>query len=119
MFDPGGQFCQSTGVVSDSSSFQDLSLKVHNYRIMLTSRPVKINDNHSGLLSTQSYNKLMDEAFVIGVPMKALSIMTGDSVSAVCECQEAASGPLALEGQEIPDSVASWSACLIAAAQRL
>jgi transcription termination factor Rho len=51
------------------------------------------NDNHSGLLSLFSYNKGTDEAFVSGIPMKALSLQTGDSVSAVCECQEAASCP--------------------------
>jgi hypothetical protein len=37
--------------------------------------------------------KVTDEAFVSGISMKALSLQTGDSVSAVCECQEAASCP--------------------------
>lgn len=60
---------------------------------MLVSRPVKTNDNYSGLLSLFSYNKGTDEPFVSGIPMKALSIRTGDSVSAVCECQDAASSP--------------------------
>ena len=35
----------------------------------------------------------MDNTFVSGIPMKALSLLTGDSVSAVCECQDAVSGP--------------------------
>ena len=62
-------------------------------KIMFTSRPVKTNYNHSELLSVFSYNKETDEPFVGGIPMKALSIRTGDSVSAVCECQDAVSSP--------------------------
>jgi hypothetical protein len=60
---------------------------------MLASKPVKTNDDHSGLLPALSYNKVTDEPFVNGIAAKALSILTGESVSAVCECQEAASGP--------------------------
>jgi hypothetical protein len=89
----GGQFFQSVGIVSDSTSLDDFSLHIHYYEIMLVSRPIETNNNHSEILSILSYNKVTDESFVSGIPMKALSLPTGDSVSAVCECQDVASCP--------------------------
>jgi hypothetical protein len=79
-------------MLSDSLSLGYFSLKVYHCEIMLALRPGKTNDNHGGLLSTLSYNNIMDKAFLSGVATKALSMLTGDTVSAVCECQEAASG---------------------------
>ena len=120
LFDPGSQFFQCVHVVSDGASLEDVSLQIHQDKIMLVSRPVKTNDNHSGLLSVFSYNKGTDEPFVSGIPMKALSIWTGDSVSAVCECQDAVSSPFRpSRGRKSRALPHPGPACFVAAAQRL
>ncbi len=51
-----GQFFQSVGIVSDSTSLDDFSLHIHYYEIMLVSRPIETNDKHSEILSILSYN---------------------------------------------------------------
>jgi hypothetical protein len=90
VFDACGQFFQRIGVVSDSTPLYSFSVQVHYYEVMLGSRPTII------IMKSFPYQviiKVTDEAFVSGISMKALSLQTGDSVSAVCECQEAASCP--------------------------
>ncbi len=53
--------------MSDSTSLDDFSLHIHYYEIMLVSRPIETNNNHSEILSILSYNKVMDESFVSGI----------------------------------------------------
>jgi hypothetical protein len=74
----------------------------------------------SAIWRLSRYHKVTDDSFVSGIPMKALSLRTGDSVSAVCECQDVASCPFRLsKGRKSRALPHPGPLCLAAAAQRL
>ena len=83
---PAGLFLQAYRTVGDVAVFENLPLGGHQQKTVLASGPVQTdNERHRGLRSVPKCGKGQNSPFVSGIPMKALSVWAGDSVSAVGE----------------------------------